>query len=197
MKVAETHRLNLRLFALQDVEHVHGLIYADPEVAVPWIGHTLSAQEVRAPRAFLSRIARAGDEPGLLAVDRIADRIMIGLAGVVPLRRAEDQERFDPPEPLDRVGAVPDRREMELVVALGRAFWNRGYATEAATAVINIGFSSLGLSRVVASVSFGNTRGLALLRRLGFRMVPNGTVDPQTGAGARGTIGFLDAPVGR
>jgi RimJ/RimL family protein N-acetyltransferase len=196
VKVAETHRLNLRLFALQDVEHVHGLIYADPEVAVPWMGHVLSLQEVRGPRAFLSQIARASDEPGLLAVDRVADHSMIGIAGVIPLRRTEDRDRFDPPDALDRVGAVPGREEAELVMALGRAYWNRGYATEAATAVINIGFHSLRFSRVVVSIGFGNDRALALVGRLGFRVVPNGKADPQSGSSSPGSIGFLDGPAG-
>ena len=196
MKVAETQRLNLRLFALQDVEHVHGLLYADPEVAVPWIGHVLSLQEVRAPRAFLSRIARASDEPGLLAIERLADRAMLGVAGLIPLRRAEDRERFDPPDPADRMGTVPGRAEAELVVALGRSYWNRGYATEAAQAVIALGFNSLRFSRIVASVALGNDRGIALVRRLGFRMVPNSKADPQSGSSTPGVIGLLDQPAG-
>lgn len=194
MRVAETQRLQLRLFALQDVEYVHGLIYSDPEVAVPWLGHVLSLQEVRGPRAFLSRIARANDEPGLLAVDRAADHALIGIAGVLPLRRAEDRDRFDPPDPLDRVGAVPGREEAELVVALGRSYWNRGYATEAAAAVIQLSFRTLRFSRMVASVGTNNDRALALVRRLGFRVAPNGRADPQSSSGTPGSVAFLDAP---
>ena len=59
MNVTQTPRLNLRLLALQDVESMHGLIYADPEVAIPLLGHVLSLEELRAPRALLSRIASA------------------------------------------------------------------------------------------------------------------------------------------
>jgi RimJ/RimL family protein N-acetyltransferase len=93
-----------------------------------------SLAEVSAPNGVLSRIARAGDEPGLLAVERAADYALVGVAGIRPLRRAADRERFAPRRPEDAIGAVAGRAEGELVIALGRAHWNRGYGLEAAGA---------------------------------------------------------------
>ncbi|MDA0302200.1 MAG: GNAT family protein [Chloroflexi bacterium] len=92
------------------------------------------------------------------------------------------------------MGALDGRTEGELVVALGRAHWNRGYGAEAGMAAISLGFNSLRCSRIVASVGPGNERGIRLLRRLGFRMEPAERADPESGSSAPGMIGFLDAP---
>lgn len=194
MKVIETSRLTLRLVALSELENIHRLLYADPEVAVPWVGHVQSLAEVSAPNGVLSRIARAADEPGLLAIERAADFALVGLAGIRPLRRASDRSRFAPRSPEDAVGALDGRTEGELVVALGRAHWNRGYGAEAGGAAISLGFNSLRLSRIVASVGAGNERGVRLLRRLGFRVEPGERADPEAGSNAPGVLGFLDAP---
>lgn len=56
-------------------------------------------------------------------------------------------------EVLERVGVdlrQPHRRA-ELGYWVGQPFWNRGYATEAARAVIAFGFEVLGLNRIHAS----------------------------------------------
>ncbi len=193
MKVIETSRLSLRLISLQDLENIHGLLYADHEVAVPWLGHVRSLQEVSAPNGVLTRIARSADEPGLLAIERAADYAMIGMAGVLPLRRAVDRARFLPAAPADALGAVEGRSEGELVIALGRAHWHRGYATEVGTAVIGMGFNSLGFSRIIASFGATHDRAAQVLRRLGFRIEPNQRPDPEIGSGVAGRLGFLDA----
>ncbi len=193
MKVIETSRLSLRLISLSDLENIHRLLYADHEVAVPWIGHVVSLAGVSSPNGLLSQIAREADEPGLLAVERAADYALIGVAGIRALRRASDRERFEPRSPQDAIGAVEGRVEGELVVALGRAHWNRGYGAEAAGAVISLGINSLRCTRIVASVGPANDRGLKLLRRLGFRVEPNQRADPDSGSSLPGVIGFLDA----
>ncbi|MEI6136082.1 MAG: GNAT family N-acetyltransferase [Chloroflexota bacterium] len=197
MKVIETSRLALRLISLDDLENIHRLLYADPEVAVPWVGHVQSLQEVSAPNGVLTRIARAPDEPGLLAVERAVDYAMVGVAGILPVRRAADRARFAPASPADVPGALEGRVEGELVVALGRAHWNRGYATEAATAVVGMGFTSLGFTRIIASLGATNDRGAKLLRRLGFRVEANQRPDPDMGSRVPGVVGFLDAAVRR
>ncbi|MFA7248561.1 MAG: GNAT family N-acetyltransferase [Dehalococcoidia bacterium] len=197
MKVAETSRLALRLISLSDLENLHGLLYADPEVAIPWVGHVQSLQDLSSPNGLLSQVARAADEPGLLVVERNADYAMIGVAGILPLRRASDSARFVPANAQDVVGTDPGRREGELVVALGRAHWNRGYATEAGMAAIGLGFNSWRFARIIASVGPANDRAMKMLRRLGFRIEPNGRADPRSGASLPGSLGFLDATARR
>ncbi len=197
MKILETSRLALRLISLDDLENMHRLLYADPEVAVPWIGHVQSLQDVSAPHGVLTRIARSSDEPGLLVVERAVDYAMIGVAGVLPIRRAADRARFVPETPEDAPGAVEGRAEGELVVALGRAHWSRGYATEAGAAIVGLGFNSLGFSRIIASLGATNARAERMLHRLAFRVEQNQRPDPEIGLGVPGLLGFLDAPVRR
>ena len=195
MKVIETSRLSLRLISLADLENIYHLLYADPEVAVPWVGHVQSFDEVRAPNGVLSRVARATDELGLLAIESAADFALIGVAGLVPLRRSSDRARFVPASAADAVGSLAERVEAELIVALGRAHWHRGYGVEAAGAVASLGFTSLRVSRIVASVGASNERGAKLIRRLGFRVESNGRADPDFRSSVPGMIGFLDAPL--
>ncbi|MCK5921912.1 MAG: GNAT family N-acetyltransferase, partial [Methylococcales bacterium] len=52
---------------------------------------------------------------------------------------------------------------------VAHACWGRGYATEAAAALLEWGFRELALQRVIASTLPGNRPSQAVLRRLGFR----------------------------
>lgn len=65
------------------------------------------------------------------------------------------------------------KRETLDDVDIGFAFleraWGRGYAFEAATAVMTYGTNELGLSRVVAVTSPQNHASIALLQKLGLR----------------------------
>jgi RimJ/RimL family protein N-acetyltransferase len=53
---------------------------------------------------------------------------------------------------------------------LRRDAWGRGYATEAAGALLDHGFRDLGLARVVAATYEHNTPSIRVLERLGFRL---------------------------
>jgi ribosomal-protein-alanine N-acetyltransferase len=59
-------------------------------------------------------------------------------------------------------------RDVDLGYAFLPEFWSRGYAYEAASAVLTFGRSSLGLSRILALVSPGNAASIKMLRKLGF-----------------------------
>jgi RimJ/RimL family protein N-acetyltransferase len=57
--------------------------------------------------------------------------------------------------------------EVELGYTLGRAWWGRGYATEAAGAWLETAFSRLGIHEVVALAEPANTASLRVLEKLG------------------------------
>jgi RimJ/RimL family protein N-acetyltransferase len=68
------------------------------------------------------------------------------------------------------------------VVGLTPASWGRGYATEAARAVLDHALGPLGLPEVLAEVDAGNTASTAVVERLGmtpFAVVP-GLLGPMT-----------------
>lgn len=62
---------------------------------------------------------------------------------------------------------INGRPEIEIGYRLARAFWGRGYATEAARAVCDYGFGTLGLPRLVALVDPANTASIRVARKLG------------------------------
>ncbi len=68
------------------------------------------------------------------------------------------------------VNLNPNCLEVELTYALGRAFWKKGYATEMGQAMINYGFHTLGIGRVIQGVLAHNDNSIRLMRRLGFRI---------------------------
>lgn len=81
--------------------------------------------------------------------------------------------RRDTLEPIGMCGLV--RRDGGPEVDLGYAFlpeaWGRGYALEAARAVLDWARASLDLEAVFALVTAGNGRSIALLGKLGFAFV--------------------------
>jgi RimJ/RimL family protein N-acetyltransferase len=77
--------------------------------------------------------------------------------------------------PLDDVG-------LEIFYSLAPGAWGRGYATEAARAVVGHALGTLGLAEVLAEVDEGNTASVAVVKRLGmvpFAVAP-GALGPMT-----------------
>jgi ribosomal-protein-alanine N-acetyltransferase len=62
----------------------------------------------------------------------------------------------------------PGHRRAELGYDLARAHWGRGYASEAARAVLRFGFTAMRLHRVQARTIAANHRSVRLLTSLGF-----------------------------
>lgn len=56
----------------------------------------------------------------------------------------------------------------ELGYWLARAMWGQGFATEAAGALVEHAFGSLGLGRLTATVADGNPASRRVLKKLGF-----------------------------
>jgi [ribosomal protein S5]-alanine N-acetyltransferase len=77
--------------------------------------------------------------------------------------------------PLENLG-------LEIFYSLAPGWWGRGYATEAARAVVDHALGSLGLPEVLAEVDEGNAASVAVVKRLGmtpFAVVP-GMLGPMT-----------------
>ncbi len=77
--------------------------------------------------------------------------------------------------PLEDIG-------LEVVYSLVPSAWGKGYATEAARAVVDYALDSLGLSEVLAEIDEGNVASVAIVKRLGmtpFEVVP-GVLGPMT-----------------
>jgi RimJ/RimL family protein N-acetyltransferase len=77
-----------------------------------------------------------------------------------------------PHEPLGAVGLHirPEHARAELGYWIGLPFWGRGYATEAARALMDHGFATLGLDRIEASHFTRNPASGRVMQKLGMRL---------------------------
>ena len=62
-----------------------------------------------------------------------------------------------------------DDRRAEIGYAVARAYWGRGYAPEAARALIDYALSIVGFNRIEAYCSVGNAASLRVLEKIGMR----------------------------
>jgi ribosomal-protein-alanine N-acetyltransferase len=143
-----TERLTIRPFTIEDVPAIHAALYADAS-AMRFIGGPHSLERTRQGIAGYIEHQRAAGY-SFWAVTETATGTMIGEAGLYPMN-----------------GVGPD---IELGYALGTPWWGRGYATEAARAILAAAFRDLGADRVVAVAKRENTGSLHVLDKLGFRM---------------------------
>ena len=64
-----------------------------------------------------------------------------------------------------------DRREAELGYWIGRPYWGRGCATQAARAAVAFAFESANVDRVVALPLAGNAPSRCVLEKAGLRLI--------------------------
>jgi len=190
----ETERLLLRPFVEGDVDAIYALVYADSQVREAWSGYTGPLEAFRL-RYRSKAVWHAEGGFGFLAVLLKTDDRLLGLMGFQRYELGEDTSHMRFADPKEQVGHNPTLTEVELTYALGRAYWGQGYATEAGQSLIEFGFRQLGIDRIVNAVLVHpDHRSLALIERLGFRVVTN--LNPQVipegpFAGASGAIGIL------
>ncbi len=156
-----TDRLLLRPPRADDADAIHRLVN-------DWgIVRMLSTLPFPYPRSvaddWVRSVAeqdRKGDAVHLLLIERgeEGDRL-VGCVGV----RIEGRD-----------GARPDGGRGEIGYWIGRAFWNRGFATEAVGRVAAWALAALPVERLVARVATDNEASAAVLKRLGFREAGQG-----------------------
>lgn len=141
-----TERLVLRPYVPEDVAELHAVVYGDQE-AMRLLG---GPRDLSGTRAAVERSIsqQARDGFSFWAVIERESGLLAGEAGLFPL--------------------AEDRKDIALGYAFGVDFWGRGYATEAARAVLAEAFGSLALARVVAITRATNFRSRRVLAKLGF-----------------------------
>ena len=147
----ETERLILRRWLPRDREPFAAM-NADPAV-MDFPRPLTRAESDREMDAFIA--GWAADGFGWAAVERRSDGTFAGMVGL---------SRCDMEPPVGRC--------VEIGWRLPRPLWGLGYATEAARGWVDHGFAELGLDEIVAFTDPGNTRSLAVMRKLGMRPDP-------------------------
>ncbi len=90
---------------------------------------------------------------GLWALEETATGRFLGFTGLNPM----------PP-------GVPGEGGMEVGWRLAAHAWHQGFATEAATAAVGVGFSGAGLAEIWSIATVGNEPSQAVMRRLGMTL---------------------------
>jgi RimJ/RimL family protein N-acetyltransferase len=149
LSVLETERLSLRLMSADDAVFILQLLN-EPS----WL-HFIGDRGVRtladARDYILNSIVEMYDRLGFgfYVVELRDDKTPIGLCGLVKREFLED---------------------VDIGYALLPTYWGKGYALEAAQAVMAYGAGKLGLKRILAIASADNQRSMRLLEKLGLRL---------------------------
>jgi [ribosomal protein S5]-alanine N-acetyltransferase len=143
-----TERLVLRPYQADDLEQLHAVLYSDVD-AMRLLG---GPRDLAGTRFALERSMTQQDITGFSfwpVIERESG-LLVGEAGLFPLS--------------------PDGPDVALGYAFGARWWGRGYATEAARAVVAEAFGELGMDRLVAITREANLGSRHVLEKLGFRM---------------------------
>ena len=142
----------MRAYDAGDLARLHEVLYGDAE-AMALLG---GARDLAGTRASIER-SMLQQQLGGYSFWPVFEResgLLIGEAGLFPLS--------------------PGGPDVALGYAFGRDFWGRGYATEAATSVLDEAFGPLGLKHVVAITREANagSRHVLAQARLPHRRLP-------------------------
>jgi RimJ/RimL family protein N-acetyltransferase len=153
----ETERLVLRLPEPADAES-YAAVWSDPEVVRFLSGKLWTVDDAR---HAIDRMRRHWEwfGLGLFSVVRNEDERVLGRVGFLvwdPKRWVNGHgEKLEPPV------------ETEVGWTLGREYWNRGYATEAALACRDLALGELGLTRLISLIARGNQASVRVAEKIG------------------------------
>lgn len=146
--VLTTARLSLRPFTLADAATIQRLA-GDKEVASTTLNIPHPYEEGLAEQWISTHQAQY--EQGLAAIFAITLRAEGTLIGAIGL------------------GFNRSHEQAELGYWIGKPYWNRGYCTEAARAVVQYGFETCSLHRIHASHLRRNPASGRVMQKLGMR----------------------------
>ena len=144
----KTERLRLRPLELLDASDIQRLA-GDRDVAA-----TTRSIPHPYPDGYAGRWigdCQAESETGSLVISAVTLRESGEFVGIVELQ----------------IDGGPPSQQAQLSYWIGKPHWSRGYATEAATAIVKHGFANLGLERVRASHFSRNPASGRVLQKIG------------------------------
>lgn len=158
IKVLETKRLYLRRMTVEDAENAY-LLNLDPEV-IQYTGDD-SFESIEAVRQFLTNY-------------RHYDQYDFGRWAVV----AKDSDEF-----LGWCGLkyTPELDEYDIGFRFFKKHWNKGYATEAAQACLDLGFNHYKLTTIVGRARKDNIGSIRVLEKIGLNYVGDFDFDGNIG----------------
>jgi [ribosomal protein S5]-alanine N-acetyltransferase len=146
--IIKSARLTLTNISMNDLEDLH-LLNSEPLVdQYNTLGIPKDLEETK--ELILNRVACNETIPRTRYILRVANETQhfIGMAGI----------NFGKPKYFNA----------EIWYRFHPNFWNKGYATEAVTALLDFGFNELKLHRIEAGVVIENTASIHVLEKTGF-----------------------------
>jgi RimJ/RimL family protein N-acetyltransferase len=148
--ILKTPRLAIRQFTEDDADNLFDL-NSDPEV-MRYLGRPAPREVLRDEIIPFHRgVYQRFDRLGTWAAESASNREFLGWFHF----RTEDG----------------DITNIHLGYRLRRSAWNKGYATEGSTALINMGFTNLGVQRVFAHTMTANAASRRVLEKCGLTLV--------------------------
>lgn len=148
MQILETERLIIRQLTENDAEFILELVNEPAfirNIADRGVRTTADAQAY-IQNGPVASYAKNGF--GLFAVELKATGVPIGMCGLI------------------RREVLPD---VDIGYALLERYWNQGYASEAAAAVLDYGYKVIGLKRIVAITALDNEASANVLEKIGLQ----------------------------
>lgn len=178
MPILETERLVIRPFIMADLSEAHRVLSAAWDVPLEERAAELAERErwLQWSVANYDELAALNQPPyGDRAVVRRDDDRLVGVAGLVPSYGPFGRLESFPANG----GSLYCYPEVGLYWAVDPAQQGQGYATEAGRALIRFAFRDFNLGRIVATTEYDNSRSIAVMRKLGMRILRNATPEPE------------------
>ncbi len=148
MIVLRTRRLTLRWLTGDDAPFILELLNEPSFIRHIADKHVRTVAQAEAYIRDGPGLSYVSNGFGLYLVEITADRVPIGICGLVRRDTLED---------------------VDVGFAFLPAYWSRGYAVESAAAVMDYARNALGIDRVVAITNPDNHASIRLLERIGLR----------------------------
>jgi RimJ/RimL family protein N-acetyltransferase len=143
-----TQRLRLRPLRETDAPALFAM-FSDPAVMRYWSTPPWSSIDMAAQMIERDLAAMASGEHLRLGLERVDDGVLLGMCALFAISASS--------------------RRAEIGYALAASAWGRAYMDEALRALLEHGFTQLGLNRVEADIDPRNEASARSLQRLGFR----------------------------
>jgi ribosomal-protein-alanine N-acetyltransferase len=148
--ILETERLVLRHLVMDDLDQLFAL-YQDPQIRKYFPEGILNYQDTKEELEWHMNGHPRHPELGLWATIHKETGKFIGRCGLLPWE-------------------IDDKLEIEIAYLLDKTFWHQGLATEAAKGIMEYGFNTLNLSRLICLIDPDNTASQKVAERIGMTL---------------------------
>jgi ribosomal-protein-alanine N-acetyltransferase len=178
MPALETPRLIIQPLQYKDLDAVYNLLDFDLNTDEQRIEKKERAKWLEWTVMNYTQLANLDQPPyGDRAIILRATNTLIGLCGFVPCLNAFEQMKN---LPYYDTSGKPGRYSPEfgLYYSISQAHQRKGYAFEAAQALIDYAFDQIHLKRIIATTTYDNPASIAVMTKLGMQIEKNPLKDP-------------------